>query len=239
MHRLFVPCLVATAVLAPSVAARAADLPVVRKAAAENSRAAPVAPFHDWSGGYGGLQIGYGFGSSTGTQNSGGTFFPVVPYTIDPHGFLGGGHLGYNRQVGQWIFGVEGDIEAAHVNGLSAFSFAGQTFFFNANADMLASVRGRIGVARNDWLFYATGGAAWGDVATPPLDALSGTRTGWTVGTGIEHAFDPRWSTRFEYRYTDLGSIRAQGGEPGSFDDNTFHFHAVRVGVSYKFGSPW
>jgi outer membrane immunogenic protein len=196
----------------------------------------PSAPEYSWTGFYIGLQGGYGAGDSNGTQNEGGTFFPVVPYSIDPHGFLGGGHVGYNLQIGQFVYGIEGDIEAADVKGLSIVSTAGQDYFFNAKADMLASVRGRLGVTRNGWLAYATGGVAWGHISTPPLNALSGTRNGWTAGAGLEYAFSPNWSTRLEYRYTDLGRERAPGGESTSFDNNSFAFHAVRVGLSYRLG---
>jgi outer membrane immunogenic protein len=189
-----------------------------------------------WTGFYAGVQGGYGTGDSSGTQNAGGSFFPVVPYRIDPHGFLGGGHVGYNYQVGRWVLGVEGDVEAADVKALTSVSTAGQNYFFNVKADMLASARARAGFAQNNWLLYATGGVAFGDVSTPPLDTLNGMRTGWTLGAGFQYAFNPAWSARLEYRYTDLGTKSASGGEPGSTDDNAFSFHAVRIGLSYKLG---
>jgi outer membrane immunogenic protein len=234
MLRILLPNAIAAVSLVSLGASNAADL------GARPIRPAPavVTPSaeYSWSGFYIGLQGGYGTGDSSGTQNAGGSFFPVVPYSIDPHGFLGGGHVGYNHHVGQWVLGIEGDIEAADVKALSIVSTAGQDYFFNAKADMLASVRGRLGIAHNGWLAYATGGVAWGRISTPPLDALNGTRTGWTAGAGLEYAFNSNWSTRVEYRYTDLGRESAQGGESASFDDNSFAFHAVRVGLSYRFG---
>jgi outer membrane immunogenic protein len=213
MLRILLPNAIAAVSLVSLGASNAADL------GARPIRPAPavVTPSaeYSWSGFYIGLQGGYGTGDSSGTQNAGGSFFPVVPYSIDPHGFLGGGHVGYNHHVGQWVLGIEGDIEAADVKALSIVSTAGQDYFFNAKADMLASVRGRLGIAHNGWLAYATG---------------------WTAGAGLEYAFNSNWSTRVEYRYTDLGRESAQGGESASFDDNSFAFHAVRVGLSYRFG---
>ena len=237
MRRALFPFAITLLVCMPLGLARAADISIPRSPLPPV--AVPAIPsLHDWTGLYVGLQGGYGWGESSGTQNTGGTFFPVVPYTIDPHGFLGGGHVGYNQQINRWVMGIEGDLEAADVNGMSTVNAAGQAYFFNAKADMLGSMRGRIGAVHDKWLVYATGGVAWGNVSTPPLDALDGTRIGYTLGAGLEYAFNPKWSARVEYRFTDLGRESAAGGEPFSFDDNRFSFHAIRAGVSYKLGGP-
>ncbi len=215
--------------------AHAADLPPVYKGPAPQA----VVHAHDWTGVYVGLQGGYGWGKSSGTQSvNGGAFFPVVPYSIDPRGFIGGGHVGYSHQFGSFVVGLEGDIEAAHIDGLSVVDGFGPTRFFNATADVLASVRGRAGWTAQNWLIYATGGVAFGRVETPPLDSLNGWRTGWTAGAGIERALQgllSSWTARLEYRYTDLG--KKSGLDPllGTTDDNSLAFHAVRIGVSYRF----
>lgn len=39
----------------------------------------------------------------------------------------------------------------------------------------------------------------------PASDSIWATRIGWTVGDGVEYAFDPHWIIRAEYRYTDFG----------------------------------
>jgi outer membrane immunogenic protein len=234
MPRVLRANLIAAAVFVPLGATSAADLG--RPSRSQPAVAPGVQAVPSWTGPYIGIQGGYGAGDADGTQNAGGTFFPVVPYTIEPRGVLGGGHVGYNHQIGRWVIGVEGDVEAADVKASSIVTTAGQDYFFNLKADMLASARGRLGFALDNWLPYATGGVAWGNVSTPPLSALDGTRTGWTVGAGVEYAFDSNWSARAEYRYTDLGRESAPGGEPASLDDNSFTFHAVRVGVTHRFG---
>ncbi len=61
----------------------------------------------------------------------------------DDDGFVGGIHMGYNWQRGDLVFGVEGDVS-----------------FDGALDNYLASLRGRIGLARNDTFFYITGGLA-------------------------------------------------------------------------------
>src|SRR5262249_49811869 len=111
-----------------------------------------------------------------------GTFFPVVPYTLDPGGVLAGGHLGFNYQIGALVRGAEADLEASNLPGDTTIAAFNQTYFFNVKADTLASARGRVGWAHESLLLYATGGVAWGHVTTPPLDTLNGWRTGWTAG---------------------------------------------------------
>src|SRR5262249_49906240 len=91
MRKHVIKSLIAAA-LAPATA-QAADIvrPIVSPQDAPAAFAAPT-----WTGFYAGVQGGFGAGRSDGTQNAGGSFFPVVPYSIDPRGFLGGGHAGYN-----------------------------------------------------------------------------------------------------------------------------------------------
>lgn len=233
MRRYIVAFLAASTFNVTSLA-QAADLPRAQPA----YKAAPVPPAPNWGGFYLGLQGGYGWGQSSGTQSAGGTFFPVVPYTIDPRGFIGGGHAGYNVQRGKAVFGIEGDIEAAHIDGLSEVLGYGAPRYFNVTADTLASIRGRVGWSHERWLIYATGGIAFGHVETPPLDSLTGWRTGWTLGAGIERKtarLGPNWSTRFEYRYTDLGRVSSDDPALGTTDDNKLAFHALRVGLTYRF----
>jgi outer membrane immunogenic protein len=191
---------------------------------------------HDWTGFYAGAQVGYGWGQSSGTQNANGTFFPVVPYAIDPAGALAGGHVGFNYQTNALVVGAEADIEASNLNGSMTISALDQTYVFNVKAETLASVRGRVGWAQDRLMLYGTGGVAWGYVTTPPLDTLNGWRTGWTAGAGAEYALPRNWSAKIEYRYTDLGRASSFDPNLNSTDDNKLNFHAVRLGVSRKLG---
>lgn len=216
-------------------ASRAADMD--RRSVVQKS-AASVQPI-DWAGFYLGAQGGYGWGTSSGTQSAdGGGLFPAVPYSIDPRGFLGGGHVGYNYQIKKLVLGIEADVEAAHLDGLAQVDGFGAPRFFNVTADTLASVRGRVGYAHDRVMIYATGGAAFGNVKTPPLDQLDGWRTGWTAGVGAEKKLAGAWSKvslRIEYRYTDLGRVSQPDPLFNLTDDNALNFHAVRVGLSYHF----
>jgi opacity protein-like surface antigen len=65
------------------------------------------------------------------------------------------------------------------------------------------------------WLFYATGGVAWARIDSSEWGILepinsgvvqTDTRTGWTVGAGIEYALGWGWSARSEYLFVDIPS---------------------------------
>src|SRR5437016_1047173 len=98
--------LLSAAVLAVSTSANAADL----RPAPMPTKAPPVAyvtPPFSWTGFYIGVNGGGGWGSShsdlTGhTSTSGG---------------MAGGTVGYNLQMGSWVFGLEADIDWSDIGG--------------------------------------------------------------------------------------------------------------------------
>jgi outer membrane immunogenic protein len=220
--------LAAVALMTGTLAAAAADLPS-RKAPPVY---VPPPPIFTWSGVYIGGQIGYAFGHDN-------WYDPGTPIggRYAANGVLGGAHIGYNWQMAQFVFGLEGDVNGTSVSGSQ--SFAGITFGTRVLID--GSVRGRVGYAFDRALFYATGGAAFGDVrntyANPfgaPFQSIDHTRVGWTVGGGIEYAVTNNWSVRAEYRYTDYGRYT----DPFlGFIPITNHQveNRVTAGFSYKF----
>jgi outer membrane immunogenic protein len=95
--------------------------------------------------------------------------------------------------------------------------------------DYLGTLRGRISLTNiPGWLFYATGGLAYGGVSSntfivaggvtgaPPAQlvagSFSGTRAGYSVGGGVEYMWVRNWSAKFEYLYYDLGSVNYSNG---------------------------
>ncbi len=62
---------------------------------------------------------------------------------------------------------------------------------------------------------------------------------GWTIGAGVEWAFTNNLTARLEYRYTsfDRDSNTFFVVNPAFDSDDSADFHAVRLGVSYKFGT--
>ncbi|WP_020176361.1 outer membrane protein [Methyloferula stellata] len=218
--------------------ARAADLP---------SRIPPALPpplIFTWTGVYLGGQVGYQWtaDSSGAIYSTGGAALAALQPNFNQAGVIGGGHLGYNWQVNQFVLGVEGDVEGSTLQGSGPY--ASGVYTLTTNIDVQGSVRGRLGIAWDRLLLYATGGVAFAQIenkysnTATGLDDLKATRTGWTVGGGVEYAFKPNWSARIEYRYTDLGRytdllINSSQGTLGDRRHETDG--AVRVGVSYKF----
>jgi outer membrane immunogenic protein len=108
-------------------------------------------------------------------------------------------------------------------------------------------VRGRLGYSVGPSLFYATGGFAYGGVKTAINDvSFSDTRTGWTVGAGIETPFTllglfgPNWTSKTEYLYVDLGKATTDftlGAVPGEYTSRVQE-HIFRTGLNYHFNSP-
>jgi outer membrane immunogenic protein len=230
----------AAALVIGTASASAADL-----AARPYTKAPPpVAAIYSWTGFYIGAQAGYAWGDNSTTEFVTATGVPTgFSQGFNANGFVGGGHVGYNWQAGQFVFGLEGDVEGADIDGGYRLANLNGTDF---RVDFQASLRGRLGVAFNNSLLYVTGGVAWADMehtyvfANTLFESLSQTRVGWTVGAGWEYGFTPNWSARLEYRYTDFGNFRYDStfSFPGFTYEHDPVFHTVRAGISYRFGGP-
>jgi outer membrane immunogenic protein len=201
--------------------ASAADL------AARPYTKAPVAmaSVYNWTGFYLGI-VGGGAWEDSSTD-------PKVK-----GGFVGGTG-GYNWQTGNVVFGLEADAAWAD---LSASGLVGGLTLSN-KIDALGTVRGRIGYAVNNVLFYGTGGYAWIDnkISVSALGVTvsdSKWHSGWTVGAGVEAFFAPQWSVKGEYLYRSLGSENYFSGLGVPLASGTLNFHTVQVGVNYHFGGP-
>jgi outer membrane immunogenic protein len=188
---------------------------------------APV-PYFDWTGLYFGLNGGGSWGHSSHTD----TVNNNVTGDFGTSGGLIGGTLGFNYQIGSWVWGLEGDLDWARIHG-SAGPL--NSVKYDSYLQWLGTVRGRVGIAFDRFLPYVTGGVAVGDVkgtVTTPVTILSGTntQTGWTLGAGVEYAFTPSLSGKAEYLYVDLGS-----SSPVAGDTVDVKSHVVRGGLNWRF----
>lgn len=198
-------------------AASAADLP---------SRKGPIAapvympPAFSWTGFYIGGNAGYGWGNvnANGFANVG-----------DLDGFVGGGQIGYNYQMGQFVLGLEADLQFADL------SSGNNLGLLNVKTDYFGTVRARAGVAFDRFMPYITGGWAYGNVKTSiPAIGFSSDRShtgGFAVGAGLEYAVTNNIIAGVEYLYVDLGekNIAGAGTKVGT------DFSVVRARLSYKF----
>ena len=180
-----------------------------------------------------------------------------------PSGVIGGGHIGYNLQLGQWVAGLEGTVDGTSFSRTVTDPFGGLAV--QTKDSIQGSIRLRAGYAWDRVLVYATGGVAFAGVDDEyfdPIGTITGvpgasekiskTRTGWTVGGGLEYALTDNWSVRAEYRYSDFGhytdtpfaSFLFAPAAPipllGAGILSVQHHlteNQVQVGLSYKFGS--
>jgi outer membrane immunogenic protein len=227
--------LVTAALFSLSGSALAADLPNLK-----GPPAFTPPPVFSWTGVYIGGQIGIQWG-----QTGWARFDPTNTTLIvsEPgyanNGVVGGGHIGYNYQISQFVLGLEGDVEDTNYNGNGLSN--GNAWANTTRADIEASVRARVGVAWNQLLVYVTGGGAYTDLRNsaqnPPGTFYAGDddgRFGWTAGAGVEYAIDPNWSIRAEYRFTDFGQDTLYTGTEVIHEDDLSD-HRFEAGFSYKF----
>jgi outer membrane immunogenic protein len=166
---------------------------------------------YSWAGPYIGGNLGYAWGT---VENS----------LTKPSGFVGGAQAGYNWQIGSWVLGLEGDIQATGADDTFApWKFSNPWF---------GTVRGRVGYAFSNIMFYGTGGLAFGELRGETFGlSESHTTAGWTAGVGAEFGFAPNWSAKVEYLYVDLSNSQFTiTGVP-----NGYRFGMVRAGVNYHF----
>jgi outer membrane immunogenic protein len=253
---------VAGVALLASAPAHAADLgrPTYKAPPPPPPVVAPV-PYFSWTGCYIGGHVGGGWGRKDFSDPTGDNFADHGDVIrVDTSGFLGGGQVGCDWQfTPNWVIGIEGAASWADLKGdtdFVNFPVEGATETFHAKTDFLASVTGRIGWTWDRWMLYAKGGAAWshdkykidgfGDVVflcivgnpcTPPFTA-SETRTGWTVGAGVEWAFWSNWSAKLEYDFYDFGSRRVTFVDSNDIPfpaDVDQRIHTVKFGINYRF----
>ncbi len=262
----------ATLTVATAVAAQAADLPTRKEAPAPVFVPPPFSWTGVYIGAHAGA--GWSSGRATTTGYAAGFPVLAINWPTGSNGggntgFIGGGQAGYNWQTGQFVLGVETDFDGTSLSrnksiiGPGFIDPFGHNDFLTSNGseklNWLGSTRARVGYAvtsDNRLMIYGTGGFAYGggnehlnvfDTNNGWLwyNSQSKTRTGWTIGGGVEYAITYNITLRAEYLYYDLGSqtltttgnIAALNAFPGSFASTKVNFDGsvVRAGVNYKF----
>jgi outer membrane immunogenic protein len=193
-----------------TVSAQAADF---RSSPHINTAYAPPPDGYSWARPYLGGNLGYSWGS-------------VDNNPTKPSGFAGGVQAGYNFKMNHspWVFGIEGDLQATGADDTFApWKFSNPWF---------STVRGRVGYALDNILFYGTGGLAFGELRGETFGlSESHTNVGWSAGAGAEFGFAHDWSAKIEYLYVDL----ANSHFTVTGTANGYRFGTVRAGVNYHF----
>jgi outer membrane immunogenic protein len=253
MRRLVLALLASIAVVGT---AAAADMPVK----APVYKAPVVAPPYNWTGFY----VGLNAGGSWGRQENDLVTVPggvtLLSNSDNLDGFIGGGQIGYNWQINQFVLGVEADFQGSGQKADGSFlipfipatvapAVPGLTANYTDKLEWFGTVRARAGYTWDRWLAYVTGGWAFGHgtlsgtgTTTPAGTVLafstSQDYSGWTVGGGLEWAFADHWSAKAEYLYIDFGNgptvvVNTAGSlaiASGKMTDNI-----ARLGVNYHF----
>jgi outer membrane immunogenic protein len=209
--------------------------------------APPVFAF-SWTGCYIGANVGGGWGRKEFRDVGNGYIIDASGiHTLqdDVSGVVGGGQVGCDYQVAaNWVIGIEGQGAAAGISGSVSNPFGLETTF-HAKTDWLASVTGRAGYSFDRTLIYVKGGAAWaGDKYNADYYgayySASETRSGWTLGGGLEWAFANGWSAKLEYAHYDFGTrsvLFARSPTITSFESVGQRIDTFILGINYRFGT--
>lgn len=155
---------------------------------------------------------------------------------------LGGVQAGYNRQIQNFVLGVEGDLDWSSARSSVSPVFGGATpVAHSSSVPFFADVRGRVGVAFDRFLPYMTGGVVFADLrnnlegATLTPTAIGrGEAIGWTIGVGAEYAIDSHWSVKADF-------LHVQVPDRTAIFDNTKKFQfkdtadVLRLGLNFRF----
>jgi len=218
---------------------------------------------HPWQGVYIGLNGGGIWAESPFTWTDfGATFFPgldtaiaaAANATLNSSGFIGGGQIGANAQYGNYLLGVELDIDYTDLdaNRYASLNGVSNAITEHVSTDWLSTIRLRMGYAQNSWLLYGTAGLAltqvqFSDQVCLPSGSCNSqsqgkNQSGWTAGAGAEWKFAANWSAKAEYLYVDFGSSAYTSVLVPSMTNPTIRHHhdltanIARLGVNYTWG---
>lgn len=221
----------------------------------------PPAPVWSWTGFYIGVNAGW-----KGINSAGMTSAPNDAATVgfntaciaagacpqnygnaSGNGFIGGGQVGYNWQIQNYVVGLETDFDGTSARATRNISVTAPGFFpfdgsQSTRENYLGTVRGRVGVlATPSLLAYVTGGYAYSSLnrswagSFPGFgSAWSGSATnivsGWTAGGGLEWAVGNGFLLGAEYLYVRLDggnsfltTAQNAGCTPGGVPSCTFN----------------
>ncbi|MGB8397547.1 outer membrane protein [Bradyrhizobium sp.] len=217
-----------TVSLATAMLASTSALSVAADAAGGRGyRAMPPVPYiYSWTGFYAGGHVGLGWADSDGGSSS---------------GLIGGGQVGFNYQVNQWVWGIEADISGTTIKDSASATVVGRgaviTGRAEASLDWVSTLAPRLGYTVDRWLIFGKVGGAWahgtGTVGVAmngiSVGSMSVSRTvsGWVLGFGAEYALRDNWTAKIEYNMMDFGN-------GGPFADDKFH--VLKAGINYRFG---
>jgi outer membrane immunogenic protein len=206
----------------------------------------PVAPISPWNGIYLGFQGGFAWTDADWRFQNISHFndFFGDRFGNSPNGGIFGGQVGFNKQIGRVIWGLEGSVVGADIRDTSR-----SPFFLDdrlrSEVDLIWTVTGRLGYDWGAMLTYVKGGYAGANVEISARDLITPVRArddethnGWTVGAGVEYLVSPQVVFGVEYSYFDFGDRSHRtfdtDGTPFAVDTDVTA-QVVTARLSYKF----
>jgi outer membrane immunogenic protein len=192
----------------------------------------------------------------------------IYSLDLEDSGWFATGQLGFDYQFhDSFVVGAMIDVSAGQELEDSEFNTFnplgldppvrpndGQSW--DASLDGMLTLSGRAGfLVTPDALIYGLAGWSWAEAEVSAFEGCdfggsidcnntniesSETLNGLTLGAGLEWAFIENFSARVEYRYTDLGSIEAEGvndlDPPSTLSTETdVTVQSVRMTLNYRF----
>jgi len=151
-------------------------------------------PAFTWSGGYIGVNAGYGGGKWKTRTTELDSPYLISATRSSASGFIGGAQAGYNWQAGSFVYGIETDIQYSRLAIAKRLVVENAAFEARVGIDWFGTTRARLGfVPTERFLVYATGGVAYGKMeASGGEAACADDRTRWQRVAGRRWPCDDR-----------------------------------------------
>ena len=150
-----------------------------------------VHTYYNWTGFYLGAHVGYGWADFSGTD----PLLGAVSSSTTANGLIYGGQVGFNYQLGSWVFGIEGEFSFGDVK--SSQSVLGIATG-EIKLDRIYTVAGRVGYAFDRTMIYGKFGGAWTqeeyNFTLLGPTAATGRRTA-PAGCSASASNTPSWAT--------------------------------------------
>jgi outer membrane immunogenic protein len=216
-----------------------------------------VIPVVNWSGFYVGGNAGLAVSSlkySVGIPDRD-CVMECEDFRFSPTSFIGGGQIGFQSQVDQWVLGIEGTWSGLDLHA-SQQSILDPTSSRSIKVDQIATVDARFGYA--GWqgvLLYAKAGYATGKIGVHLVEGPNGIvpnviadvtdwRNGWTMGAGIEYMPWQNLVIGLEFNYYNFAFDTITAVPFGDFSFQIWGTNAdvyaltVRLSYLFNWGKP-
>ena len=225
----------------------------------------------DWGGAYVGAHVGgawsdidYTWGLPDFTGPFAAPFPQSAPVSISDNGVVGGLHIGFQKQFGQMVIGIEGTASYTSAGGQAdEGNDVNTTGYQDVDIKGIYTLAGRLGLAVSPRLMaYAKAGLALVrtdisdqsdniNIVSPDpvpryIDARSKSNDiGWTIGVGADFKMTSNVLLGISYDYIrvnidDRSADLSNGFAPGrrTFTDIDLDVHAVTARLTYLFQAP-